>query len=373
MAMKRFMTSVVVMAAVVAAMPFGRPLEKRDTVTTITLTTASTYTSTLAHATPATPTRTPVPDPTAYLPHTGDNWPGGHCESGSCGGSGGGSGGVSVPGSAGGSGGSSSSRLPGVSYAPFRADHQCKTKDEIMHDMSQLADDYSLLRIYGTECDQVANVYSCAKSHDMKLFLGIWNIDDVPAEAQKIIDGIAGDWSIVDTISVGNELVNQNLASPAKVIAALKQARTILRSAGYQGPVVTVDTFVAANANPELCNESDYCAVNAHAFFDPHTSAEEAGRWLSNTVEGLRSKILENKRIVVCETGWPTQGNTNGKAIPGMDQQKAALGSIQETFADHLEDLILFSAFDDPWKKAEAATFMAEQHWGIGGRKSSTD
>jgi exo-beta-1,3-glucanase (GH17 family) len=318
------------------------------------------------------PTKTPVPDPDAYLPHTDDNWPGGHCGSSSCGGSGG-LGDLGSSAGSGGAGGSSSSRLPGVSYAPFRADHQCKTKDEIMHDMSLLANDYSLLRIYGTECDQVANVYSCAKSHGMKVFLGIWNIDDVQAEAEKIIDGIAGDWSTVDTISVGNELVNQNLASPAKVIAALKQARVILRSAGYQGPVVTVDTFVAANANPELCNESDYCAVNAHAFFDPHTSAEEAGKWLSNTIEGLRSKISSNKRIVVCETGWPTQGNTNGKAVPGMEQQKAALGSIQEAFADHLEDLILFSAFDDLWKKAEAATFMAEQHWGIGGRKSSSN
>ncbi|KIL94444.1 hypothetical protein FAVG1_03008 [Fusarium avenaceum] len=372
MVMKRFMTSAVVMAAVAAAMPFGRTFEKRDPVTTITLTMASTYTTTLAHATPATPTTTSVPDSNAYLPHTDDNWLGGHCGSSNCGGSSGSSGPGGL-GDSGGLGASGGSRLPGVSYAPFRADHQCKTKDEIMHDMARLAEDYSLLRIYGTECDQVANVYSCAKSHGMKVFLGIWDIDDVQAEAQKIIDGIAGDWSIVDTISVGNELVNQNIASPAKVIAALKQARALLRGAGYQGPVVTVDTFVAANANPELCTESDYCAVNAHAFFDPNTSAEEAGKWLSDTVEGLRSKIPGNKRIVVCETGWPTQGNANGKAVPGMDQQKAALGSIQEAFADHLEDLILFSAFDDLWKKAEAATFMAEQHWGIGGRKSSSN
>ncbi|KAF5677300.1 glucanase [Fusarium heterosporum] len=367
MAMRRFFTSAVAMAAVVAAIPVGRLPEKRDLVTTITLTAASTYTATIAPATPIVPTGTatfsgtpvPYPDESGSSKTSKNGTSSGSCGSGGC--------------EPGGSGGSGSSGLPGISYAPYRADHQCKTEDEISHDLSRLANDYSVLRIYGTECDQVANLHSCAKSHGMKLFLGIWSIDDVQTEAQRIIDGIDGDWDMVDTISVGNELVNNKAASPAQVIAAVKQARAIFRGAGYQGPVVTVDTFMAANANPELCNESDYCAVNAHAFFDAHTSAEEAGQWLSNTVEELRSKVSGNKRIVVCETGWPTQGNTNGKAVPGITQQKAALESIRDAFADHPENLILFSAFDDLWKKAEASTFMAEQHWGIDGRKSASD
>ncbi|KAG5753835.1 hypothetical protein H9Q70_003534 [Fusarium xylarioides] len=361
MSMKRFFTSAVAMAAVVAAVPVARPLEKREPVTTITLTSASTYTATIAPATPVTPTGTATyPETTAPVsgspkpPKNGK--PDGSCSStGTCGS---------------GSGGSSSgSKLPGVAYAPYRGDHQCKSKDEIQQDITQLAADFSVLRIYGTDCDQVANVYSCAKGSGMKLFLGIWNIDDVQNEAKTIISAI-DDWDVVDTISVGNELVNNGAATPAKVIAAVKQAREILRAAGYQGPVVTVDTFIADNANPELCNESDYCAINAHAFFDANTSADEAGQWLSNTVEDLRSKISGDKRIVICETGWPTKGNSNGKAVPGMSQQKAALDSIKQAFSSHMGDLILFSAFNDPWKKAEAATFMAEQWWGIEGQDS---
>ncbi|KAF5251911.1 hypothetical protein FANTH_3093 [Fusarium anthophilum] len=343
MSMKRFFTSAVAMAAVVAAVPVARPLEKREPVTTITLTSASTYTATIAPATPVTPTGTAAyPETTAPL--SGSSKPSKN-------------------------GKPDGSKLPGVAYAPYRGDHQCKSKDEIQHDITQLAADFSVLRIYGTDCDQVANVYSCAKGSGMKLFLGIWNIDDVQTEAKTIISAI-DDWDVVDTISVGNELVNNGAATPAKVIAAVKQAREILRAAGYQGPVVTVDTFIAANANPELCNESDYCAINAHAFFDANTSADEAGQWLSNTVEDLRSKISDDKRIVICETGWPTKGNSNGKAVPGMSQQKVALDSIKQAFSSHMGDLILFSAFNDPWKKAEAATFMAEQWWGIEGQDS---
>ncbi|KAF4453730.1 hypothetical protein F53441_3623 [Fusarium austroafricanum] len=379
MSFKRFFTSAVAMAAIVAAIPVARRFEKRDPVTTITLTAASTYTATIAPATPVMPTGTatypgtPVPIPDYPKPPTSGKPSGSSCSTGSCGSGSGGSNtysGHSSSGSSGNYGGSSGSKLPGIAYAPYRGDHQCKSKEEIKHDLTQLATDFSVLRIYGTDCDQVANVYSCAKGSGMKLFLGIWNINDVQTEAKSIISAINGDWDIVDTISVGNELVNNGAASPAKVIAAVKQARQILRTAGYQGPVVTVDTFIAAGSNPELCNESDYCAINAHAFFDATISAEEAGKWLSSTVENLKSKISGNKRIVICETGWPTKGNSNGKAVPGMTQQRAALDSIRKEFSSHYEDLILFSAFNDPWKKPEAATFMAEQYWGIEGQDS---
>ncbi|KAF5027173.1 hypothetical protein F66182_746 [Fusarium sp. NRRL 66182] len=350
MAMRKFLTSVLLMAAAVTAAPAGKYTEGDRSrseiciVTTITLTAASTYTATIPAATPFTPTGTatypgtPVPKP---------GHPKGHKNS--------------------------SSSLPGISYAPYRADHQCKTKEQIKDDLSQLSGSYSLLRIYGTDCDQVPNVYSCAKNSGMKLFLGIWDLEDVQAEAQRIIDGIDGDWEIVSTVSVGNELVNNGAASLAKVLSAVKQARKILRAAGYQGPVVTVDTFIAADANPELCTESDYCAVNAHAFFDGTSSAEDAGKWLSNTVKSLKSKLPSDKRVVICETGWPSKGNPNGLAIPGLSEQKVAIAAIKEAFADHLDDIILFSAFNDPWKKEESATFNAEPYWGINGATSSSD
>ncbi|KAF4974083.1 hypothetical protein FZEAL_8984 [Fusarium zealandicum] len=329
------------MAAVVS----GRPLEWHDEVTTITLTTASTYTQTVAHATPTGPIHPIIPTgtPSVYSPSS-----------------------TPVP-------KNNTSGFPGISYAPYRGDHRCKTKEQVQDDLSRLGGAYSVLRIYGTDCDQVPVVYSCAKDNKMKLFLGIWDLDAVAEEAQKIIDGVNGDWDIVTTVSVGNELVNNGAASPEKVLRAVKQARQILRAAGYQGPVVTVDTFAAAGANPELCAESDYCAVNAHAFFDSSITAAEAGKWLKNTINDLKAKLPRDQRIVICETGWPVRGNANGLAVPGPAQQKAAIAAIEEEFADHLDDLILFSAFNDPWKKEEAGTFNAEPYWGINGAVSTSN
>lgn len=267
----------------------------------------------------------------------------------------------------------STSELFGVSYAPYRADHSCKSQQDINNDFSQLKQSYSLVRVYGTDCDQVPMVYSAAKAHGMQLFLGIWDPHYVEDEANKIISGIDGDWDVVHTVSVGNELVNNGEAAPQEIIHSMTKARSILRAAGFQGPVVAVDTFTAVLANPELCKASDYCAINAHAFFDSTIAAHQSGMWLENTISRVQSAISGNKKVVVTETGWPTKGVANGLAVPGLENQKVALDAIREKFADNPGDVILFSAFNDLWKKKEMTTFNSDQFWGINGAVSSCD
>ena len=260
----------------------------------------------------------------------------------------------------------------GVSYTPYRANQQCKSQDDIDNDFKQLAGKYSLVRIYGTDCDQASMVYTACKANNMKLFLGIWSPSTVQDEAQKIISGVQNDWSMVHTVSVGNELVNNGQATPEELSSAVDQARSQLRDAGYQGPVVTVDTFTAALAHPEMYDSSDYVAINAHAFFDSSTTASQAGDWLKGTVARVQTAI-PNKKVMVTESGWPVEGMSNGEAVPSLENQKAALGSIQETFASTPGDVILFSAFNDLWKKKDAATFDADQYWGINGAVSKCD
>ncbi|ATY64843.1 cell wall glucanase (Scw4) [Cordyceps militaris] len=266
-----------------------------------------------------------------------------------------------------------STELFGVSYTPYRADHGCKSQEDIDDDIDKIAGQYSVIRVYGTDCDQVAMMYKTAKKTGMKLFLGIWDPSTVEDEAHKTISGINGDWNMVHTVSVGNELVNNGQASPSLIINAMRSARSMLRAAGYQGPVVTVDTFMAVQAHPELCDASDYCAMNAHPFFDSTTTASYAGRWLVKTIDRVKSVLSTSKRVIITETGWPTKGLTNGVAVPGLANQKMALDSIQEAFAASPGDIILLSAFNDLWKTKAASTFDADQFWGINGAVANCD
>lgn len=126
---------------------------------------------------------------------------------------------------------------------------------------------YSLVRIYGTGCNQVETVLAAAQKYNLKIFAGIFNIDEVEQETKQIIAAGRKNWSRFETISVGNELVNsvpdsEKPAMVEKVINAIGKARLILRNAGFKGKIVTVDTLVASRAYPALCKASDFCAVN---------------------------------------------------------------------------------------------------------------
>ncbi|CAL3971703.1 unnamed protein product [Diplocarpon coronariae] len=256
----------------------------------------------------------------------------------------------------------------GLVYSPYKADGTCKSQSEVAADFESISSEYKLIRTYGTDCDQVANVLSVVKARNIKLFAGIYDLTDLAAQVATIVEAARGDWAHFDTISVGNELVNFGAASAATVVAAIGTVRGLLRAANYPGHIVTVDTLVAARANPSICDASDYCAINCHPFFDGQVAAEDAGKFLTEQVPTLREKLANpNQRVVITETGWPWQGQTNGAAVPSLPNQAAALASIKTAYSANPESIILFTAFNDVWKKNTAAQFGAEQYWGLGG------
>lgn len=257
--------------------------------------------------------------------------------------------------------------LFGVAYAPYNADGGCKSATQIMQDFGVIGQTYGFVRVYGMDCNQIPNVYAAAKANSLKVFFGLFSLDNLGDQVATLVQGIQKDWSIVDTVSIGNELVNNGQASPQQILDALKAGRALLQQSGWTGPVVTVDTFMAVLAHPELCKASDYCACNIHPFFDPNTAPGQAGVFVANQVQNIRNKLGDpSARVRVTESGWPWQGSANGQAIPGVEQQAAAISSIRAAFASNPQDMVLFSAFNDLWKKADPPTFYAEQYWGIG-------
>ena len=49
-------------------------------------------------------------------------------------------------------------------------------------------------------------------------------------------------------------MVNAGSATPSQIKAYVEEGRKALKAAGYTGPVVSVDTFIAVINNPDLCD-----------------------------------------------------------------------------------------------------------------------
>jgi exo-beta-1,3-glucanase (GH17 family) len=203
----------------------------------------------------------------------------------------------------------------------------------------------------------------------MQVFAGVYDLENFLESLKAFSDaatmpGGKKDWSVFHTIAIGNELVNSGMAAPADVTKVVNQARTILRKEGYQGPVVTVDTFSVLLKHPELCIVSDYCAANCHAFFDATQQAYNAGPYVLEQAHAV-SAAAGGKRTMITESGWPHAGQSNGAAVPSPENQRVAIESIRRSFAHREDDLVMFAAYDDLWKQDNRYTFNAERFWGI--------
>lgn len=252
------------------------------------------------------------------------------------------------------------SGVKGITYSPYTDAGACKTLDEVKSDFEDLTT-YGVIRLYGVDCSQVEYVLQ-AKSSDQKLFLGVYYMDAIAAGVAEIASAIEsyGSWDDVMTVSIGNELVNSGEASVETVGSYIETGRTALTAAGYSGPVVSVESFAAFLNNPGLCDYNDYVACNAHAYFDSTCTAENAGSWLMDQIEYLWGICDGAKDVLITESGWPSQGDTNGVAVPSKTNQEVAVAAIKESCGD---DTILFTAFNDYWKAD--GSYGVEKYWGI--------
>lgn len=223
----------------------------------------------------------------------------------------------------------------------------CKQSDTINSDFGLLrSKGYGIVRIYDIGCP-VGDFVAAAANNGLKVMIGTNSIN--PGDLSKLIGFVNGNWGPVDTVYIGNELVNTQQASAQQVAAAVSAARGTLQAAGYSGNVVTVDTFNVMQNDPTICSTSDYCAANAHAFFDPNTAASNAGTFVMNAYKNVQS-ANSGKRTVITESGWPWQGQCNGQACPSTDNQRVAMQSVMSAFANNAGSLYVFQAYDASYK-----------------------
>ncbi|CAK7906293.1 cell surface mannoprotein Mp65p [[Candida] anglica] len=257
-------------------------------------------------------------------------------------------------------------KAKGVTYSPYIKSGSCKSAQQVANDFEKLAP-FSLIRLYSTDCSCVENTLA-AISSSQKLFLGIYNIDSntITSGLQTIksaVEASSRGWSAVDTISIGNEQVNDGKATVQDIQTALNTARSWLKSNApqYSGSVVTVDTLVAVKNNPGLCDLSDYLAVNCHPYWDGSVQPSNAGPWLQNQISGLQAVCGNSKEVFITETGWPNKGSNFGSCVPSVANEEAAFKSISGVTTNYLA----FTTYNDPWKPA--GQYGVESNWGIFG------
>ncbi|RLV90486.1 putative beta-glucosidase btgE [Spathaspora sp. JA1] len=255
----------------------------------------------------------------------------------------------------------------GIVYSPYADNGGCKTPDQIVSQLTQIANKgIKNIRSYGTDCHAIDVMLPTAIQLGMSVNQGVWisqdGVDSIDSQVQQIIQyGSQNGWGVFQFITIGNEAINANFCTVDQLINKIAQVKTQLRNAGYGGQVSTAEPPIEFLQHPELCNgsEIDIVSVNPHSYFNQNIAPADAGPYIMQQKQQVID-VCTGKPVTITETGYPSQGNVNGVNDPTPENQVIAISSIISATGG---DCTILTAFDDYWK--QPGPYGIEQSFGV--------
>ncbi|CUS11055.1 unnamed protein product [Tuber aestivum] len=260
---------------------------------------------------------------------------------------------------------SSGGDLWAITYSPYSANSGCKTASEVSSDIANIASKgFKNIRLYSSDCDGLKNVGSACEANGLGIILGVFiKAGGVSTADEQVKDILAWKkFNLVVLFVVGNEAVFNGFCSAEELAAYILKVKGQLQGAGYTGHVTTAETLNILQAHGSvICAAVDVTGVNAHAFFNPGVTADKAGEFTKGQLK-LAIEACGGKPGYVLEAGWPSAGQPNGAAVPGVSEQKVAIASMIKECPGQIT---YFSYENDKWKTAGA--FGVEPNFGCSG------
>jgi GPH family glycoside/pentoside/hexuronide:cation symporter len=162
----------------------------------------------------------------------------------------------------------------------------------------------------------------------------------------------------IDIAVVGSENLHRSDFSAAQMIEYIDYVRAGIKDKSI--PVTTSDTASALLANPQVIEHCNVVLFTQYSYYEK-IDVSQSVKSLQNSYDALKA-LAGEKPIIVSETGFPTSGSTNGKAVPSMKNAKVFADAVYDWSRKSNIEVVLFSSVDEAYKKANGDV---EDHFGI--------
>ncbi|MSO55153.1 MAG: glycosyltransferase [Rhodospirillales bacterium] len=250
----------------------------------------------------------------------------------------------------------------GLSFSPYRIgqspiDGTEPSPEEIAEDVRFLADKTSSLRLY-TSLGNVAHVPEIAERYGLRVTAAAWIGPDMARNESEVTAVLqqARQHSSIDRIIVGNEAL---LRTDVKVSQLIEYIRRVKKDSPV--PVSTAEPWHVWLDHPELASEVDFIGVHILPYWEG-VPAEDAVDYMLTKLRDLNF-VFPEKKIVLTEVGWPSQGRMRKGADPSPVNQTLFLRKFLATAERHRLDYFVIEAFDQPWKREIEGGIGA--YWGM--------
>jgi exo-beta-1,3-glucanase (GH17 family) len=198
-----------------------------------------------------------------------------------------------------------------------------------------------------------------AKKKGLKTAVGAWLGTDSGVNEGQVHNLVAlSQAGTVDVAIVGNETLFGGSLDEAAL------AGWIARVRGQVAPSVPVTTPEPWNTwleHPGLADSVDLVYVNIHPYWY-NVSVDRAVPWTAARYREVQA-ISRGKPVIISETGWPSEGEPRGDAVPSLQASEQYHREFSAWADRDGIPYFYFEAFDEAWKATPAAE--AEAHWGI--------
>ncbi|EPR71207.1 putative sugar transporter [Winogradskyella psychrotolerans RS-3] len=253
-------------------------------------------------------------------------------------------------------------KLHGLCFSPYAEGQDIDdilTESQIRRRMNIISPYTKWIRSFScTEGNEL--IPEIAHEKGLKSIVGAWISDDEVRNEREIETLIKlAKAGFVDIAAVGNEVLLRGDVSEDALIVYINRVKQALSDMDI--PVGYVDTYFEYHKRPNLVAATDVILANCYPFWEGF-SIDDSLQYLRE-MHAITKHFAKGKRIIITETGWPSQGAANDDAHPS--QINAMKYFIQTQDWSHKEgvELFHFSSFDESWKVRVEGELGAR--WGI--------
>jgi exo-beta-1,3-glucanase (GH17 family) len=198
-----------------------------------------------------------------------------------------------------------------------------------------------------------------AKEMGMQTLVGAWLGDDPEINEKEVANLIqlAKD-GYVDIAAVGNEVMYRGDLTEDELLVFLNRAKDEIPN---EIPVGYVDAYYEFTDRPAITEACDIILANCYPFWEG-CDLDYSLLYMKD-MYNRAARAGNGKRVIVTETGWPSQGTNLRGAFPSEENAIKYFINTQKWSQEDDIEIFYFSSFDESWKVGAEGDVGA--YWGI--------
>jgi exo-beta-1,3-glucanase (GH17 family) len=197
-----------------------------------------------------------------------------------------------------------------------------------------------------------------AKEFGLKTMVGAWLGKDEELNEQELeaLIQLAKE-GYVDIAAVGNEVLYRKDLSEDTLLAHIERVKEAIPDiqVGY------VDAYYEFTIKPRITDACDVILANCYPFWEG--SNIDYSLIHAKQMYYQASHAAKGKKVIISETGWPSQGTNLDDALPSMSNALQYFLNMQRWSAQEGIEMFYFSSFDESWKVGAEGDVGA--YWGL--------